>query len=216
MNPGGLAGVWAESNTRGDIWDALHRRETFATSGTRLKVRFFGSFGFAPDLAASDASLEQAYAQGVPMGGDLEAAAAGAAPRFLVWALKDPEGANLDRIQVVKGWTAADGTKEAIYDVVCADGRKPAADGLCRVTSAKVDAASCAPSSGVGAAELSTVWTDPEFDPAQRAFYYLRVFENPTCRWSTWEAIRAGEKAPDGQPRFVQERAWSSPIWYSP
>jgi hypothetical protein len=216
MNPGGLAGVWAESNTRADIWDALRRRETFATSGTRVKVRFFGSFDFAADLAASDASLEQAYAQGVPMGGDLKAATGGAgAPRFLVWALKDPEGASLDRIQVVKGWTTADGTQEAIYDVVCADGRKAGSDGLCKVTPARVDQA-CAPSSGHGAAELSTVWTDPQFDPAQRAFYYLRVFENPTCRWSTWEAIRAGEKAPDGQPRTIQERAWSSPIWYSP
>jgi hypothetical protein len=216
MNPGGLAGVWAESNTRADIWDALRRRETFATSGTRLKVRFFGSFDFAADLAAGDASLDQAYAQGVPMGGDLKkATGAAAAPRFLVWALKDPEGANLDRVQVIKGWTTADGTQEAIYDVVCADGRKPGSDGLCKVTGARVDQA-CAPAGESGAAELSTVWTDPKFDPAQRAFYYLRVFENPTCRWSTWEAIRAGEKPPDGQPRTIQERGWSSPIWYAP
>jgi hypothetical protein len=220
LNPGGLAGVWAEANTRGDIWDALYRKETFATSGTRVKVRFFGSFGFAPDLAAGDASLEQAYAQGVPMGGDLKAASGGgagatSAPRFLIWALKDPEGASLDRIQIVKGWTTADGTEEAIYDVVCADGRKPDAAGACKLTPARVDAA-CAPSSGSGAAELSTVWTDPKFDPTQRAFYYARVFENPTCRWSTWEAVRAGEPPPPGEPRTIQERAWSSPIWYSP
>jgi hypothetical protein len=217
-NPGGLAGVWAESNTREDIWDALHRKETFATSGTRIKVRFFGGFGLAQDLAPSDASLEQAYAQGVPMGGDLKAASgvgSSVTPRFLIWALKDPEGANLDRIQVVKGWTTAGGTQEAIYDVVCADDRKPDRSGVCKLTPATVDDA-CAPSSGNGAAELSTVWTDPKFDPAQRAFYYVRVFENPTCRWSTWEALRAGEEPPATEPRTIQERAWSSPIWYSP
>ena len=214
MNPGGLAGVWAEANTRGDIWDALRRKETFATSGTRLKVRFFGSFAFADGVAANDASLEQAYASGVPMGGDLKAPAAGA-PKFLVWAIKDPEGANLDRVQIIKGWTEADGTKEAIYDVACADGRKPGADGTCKLSPATVDTA-CAPSSGHGAAELSTVWTDPKFDPAQRAFYYVRVFENQTCRWHAWEAIRAGEEPVLSEPRTIQERGWSSPIWYSP
>jgi len=216
LNPGGLAGVWAEANTRADIFDAMRRRETFATSGTRIKVRFFGSFSFGADLAANDASLEQAYAQGVPMGGDLKAASGGSVtPKFLVWAMKDPEGANLDRIQVIKGWIGADGaSQEAIYDVVCADGRKPDREGACKFTSAKVDQA-CKPGSG-GSAELQTVWTDPKFDPSQRAFYYLRVFENPTCRWSTWEAIKTGENAPEGQPRTIQERAWSSPIWYSP
>jgi hypothetical protein len=223
MNPGGLAGVWAESNTREDIFDALRRKETFATSGTRIKVRFFGSLGFTGDLEATDATLEQAYEQGVPMGGDLRplAAVSGArpdvAPRFLVWALKDPAGAGLDRVQVIKSWVAEDGTQEAIYDVACADGRSPdASTGRCAPTAATVDAATCAPSSGHGAAELSTVWTDPAFDPARRAFYYVRVLESPTCRWSTWEALRAGEEPPATQPRTVQERAWSSPIWYSP
>jgi hypothetical protein len=130
--------------------------------------------------------------------------------------LKDPSSASLDRIQVVKGWIAEDGTQEAIYDVVCADGRSPdPSTGRCAPTAATVDA-SCAPSSGNGAAELSTVWTDPAFDPVLRAFYYVRVLENPTCRWSTWEALRAGEEPPATQPRVIQERAWSSPIWYSP
>jgi uncharacterized protein DUF3604 len=240
MNPGGLAGVWAESNTRGDIFDALRRKETFATSGTRIKLRFFGSFAFSPELAPNDGSLEQAYAQGVPMGGDLKAgakrvesgargesgatpavaapgASAGAAPSFLVWAIQDPSGARLDRIQIVKGFTAASGTAEAIYDVVCADGRKPdATTHRCPKTAAGVDLETCAPSSREGAGELSTVWTDPEFDASKRAFYYVRVLENPTCRWSTWEAMRAGEEPPKTEPSTVQERAWSSPIWYSP
>jgi hypothetical protein len=223
MNPGGLAGVWAESNTREDIFDALRRRETFATSGTRLRVRFFGGFGFDQDLAAGDAALERAYAQGVPMGGDLRApaAAAGAestaAPRFLVWALKDPAGASLDRVQVIKGWVGESGAEEAVYDVACADGRTPeAATGRCAATAATVDQATCEPSTGSGAAELSTVWTDPSFDPARRAFYYVRVLENPTCRWSSWEALRAAVEPPPNVPRTIQERAWSSPIWFSP
>ena len=221
LNPGGLAGVWAESNTRADIFDALRRKETFATSGTRIKVRFFGGFGLPADLTMGDAALERAYAQGVPMGGDLRAppagaASAGAEPRFLIWALKDPSGANLDRIQVVKSWVAHGGTREAVYDVACADGRSAdQSTGRCRPTAATVDSA-CAPSSGQGAAELSTAWADPDFDAEQRAFYYVRVLENPTCRWSTWEALRAGVEPPPKAPRTVQERAWSSPIWYSP
>jgi hypothetical protein len=233
MNPGGLAGVWAESNTREDIFDALRRRETFATSGTRIKLRFFGGFGPGADLTAGDGALEQAYGAGVPMGGDLRApaaaaaggdtggggsaaAATGAAPRFLIWALKDPAGANLDRVQIVKSWVGDGGAEEAIYDVACADGRTPdAATGRCAATAATVDVA-CAPSSGQGAAELSTSWSDPDFDPARRAFYYVRVLENPTCRWSTWEALRAGEEPLASQPHTIQERAWSSPIWYSP
>jgi hypothetical protein len=180
-----------------------------------MKVRFFGSLAFAEGVAANDASLEQAYASGVPMGGDLKAAAAGTAPKFLIWAIKDPESANLDRIQVIKGWTEGEETKEAIYDVVCADGRKVGADGTCKLSPANVDKA-CTPSSGHGAAELATEWTDPKFDPAQRAFYYVRVFENPTCRWASWDAVRQNEEPPMGEPRLIQERAWSSPIWYTP
>jgi hypothetical protein len=226
MNPGGLAGVWAESNTREDIFDALRRKETFATSGTRIRVRFFGGFGLVEGLEPGNAGVRQAYAQGVPMGGDLRrgagarsprsAGTGGEAPRFLVWAAKDSASADLDRIQVIKGWIAEGGAEEAIYDVVCAGGRSPdASTGRCAPSRAAVDAA-CAPSPGSGAAELSTVWTDPAFDPARRAFYYVRVLENPTCRWSTWEALRSGEQPPATQPRTIQERAWSSPIWYVP
>ena len=219
LNPGGLAAVWAETNTREAIFDALRRRETFATSGTRIRVRFFGAFGFGEDVAVGEQTVDRAYAQGVPMGGDLRARSAGssAAPTFMVWAIKDQSSANLDRIQIVKAATAGGGTEETIYDVACADGREPdQASGRCAPTPATVDAASCAPSSEHGSGTLSATWTDPAFDAAQRAFYYVRVFENPTCRWSTWDALRAGEEPPESQPRTVQERAWTSPIWYSP
>jgi hypothetical protein len=218
LNPGGLAAVWAQENTRESIFDALRRRETFATSGTRIRVRFFGSFGFGEDVAVGEQTVDRAYAQGVPMGGDLPARGAGSsgAPTFMVWAIKDQSSAALDRIQIVKGWTGAAGPEEAIYDVACADGRTPdAGTGRCTPTQATVDAA-CAPSSGHGEPTLGATWTDPSFDATRRAFYYVRVFENPTCRWSTWEAMRAGGEPPAGQPRTIQERAWTSPIWYSP
>jgi hypothetical protein len=184
-------------------------------------------------VSSSTCSLDRAYARGVPMGGDLRAlnvggAGAGdgaadesgrieaAAPSFLIWALKDPTSASLDRMQVIKGWVAEGGSKEVVYDVACADGRVPAATTRrCPATPATVGA-DCAPSSGHGAAELATRWTDPDFDPARRAFYYVRVLENPTCRWSTWNALGAGAEPPPSRPRTVQERAWSSPIWYSP
>jgi hypothetical protein len=151
------------------------------------------------------------------MGGDLNApTASGVAPSFLIWAMKDPVSASLDRVKMIKSWVGESRTAEAIYDVACADGRVPGpATGRCPSTPATVGA-DCTPSSGHGAAELATVWTDPQFDPARRAFYYVRVLENPTCRWSTWESLRTGIEPPSSRPRAVQERAWSSPIWYSP
>jgi hypothetical protein len=215
----GLAGVWAEENSRDSIYDALRRKETFATSGPRIRVRFFGGFALPSGLAEDADAVAKAYASGVPMGGDLLPAADGAAaaPSFLLWALRDPKSAGLQRLQVVKGWVEDGEGKERVYDVACSDGLAPdAATHRCPDNGATVDLANCAITQGKGAGELRTVWTDPEFDAGQRAFYYLRVLENPTCRWSTWDAIRAGvERRPD-LDATIQERAWSSPIWYVP
>ena len=218
-NPGGLAAVWAEENTREAIFDALRRRETFATSGPRIRVRFFAGWDFPADLHASPTLLETAYRDGVPMGADLPAVpAAGAAPRFVVWAMRDAAGANLQKIQVVKGWADAAGeTHEQVYDAVCADGLEPdPGTGRCADNGAQVNLADCSYSANLGAAELSGVWTDPEFDTSRRAFYYVRVLENPTCRWTTWRALETGAELPDDVPPVIKERAWSSPIWYTP
>ena len=218
-NPGGLAGVWAEENTREAIFDALRRRETFATSGTRIRVRFFGGWSLPAGLHAGRNLVEEAYAAGVPMGADLPARPPDAgAPDFVVWAARDANGANLQKIQIVKGWTdAAGGLRERVHDAACADGTAPdPAAGRCADAGARVNLADCNYSGDVGAAELSTTWTDPDFDPAQRAFYYVRVLENPTCRWTTHRALAAGTELPGGAPATVKERAWSSPIWYTP
>ena len=218
-NPGGLAGVWAEENTREAIFDALRRRETFATSGTRIRVRFFGGWSLPAGLHAGRSLVEEAYAAGVPMGADLPARPPDAgAPDFVVWAARDANGANLQKIQIVKGWTDADGgLRERVHDAACADGTAPdPAAGRCADAGARVNLADCNYSGDVGAAELSTTWTDPDFDPAQRAFYYVRVLENPTCRWTTHRALAAGTELPGGVPATVKERAWSSPIWYTP
>jgi hypothetical protein len=216
-NPGGLAGVWAEKNTREAIWDALYRRETFGTSGTRIRVRFFGSFDFPADLHKSPDLVKIGYAKGVPMGGDLKAAPVGKAPRFVVWATRDADSAGLQKIQVIKGWVEDGIATEKIYDVVCADGlTADPKTGLCPDNGAKVDLATCKPDQDKGAAELSTTWTDPGFDPKIRAVYYVRVLEDPTCRWSTWQANGLKVALPKGVPPTIKERAWASPIWYSP
>jgi hypothetical protein len=226
----GLAGVWAEENTRESIYDALRRKETFATSGPRIRVRFFGGFALPDGLADDADAVTKAYASGVAMGGDLptppaagtaglggSGSAAGQAPRFLVWAMRDPKSAALQRLQVVKGWVENGKGQERVYDVACSDGLTPdSATRRCPDNGATVDLASCKITEGKGAAELRTVWSDPEFDARQRAFYYLRVLENPTCRWSTWDAIRAGVEPRPGLAPTIQERAWSSPIWYVP
>jgi hypothetical protein len=221
----GLTGVWAEENTRDSIYDALRRKETFATSGPRIRVRFFGGFALPDNLAEDAAAVAKAYAQGVPMGGDLMAETSGAggaagtkkAPKFLVWAMRDAKSAALQRVQVVKGWVENGKGQERVYDVACSDHLTPdPKTHRCPDNGATVDVATCKITEGKGAGELRTVWTDPDFDPSQRAFYYLRALENPTCRWSTWDAIRAHVEPRPDVAATIQERAWSSPIWYAP
>jgi hypothetical protein len=212
----GLAGVWAEENTRESIYDAFRRKETFATTGPRIKVRFFAGNDYPDDLAARADALEVAYAEGVAMGSDLTARA-DSAPSFLVWAMRDPRSAPLQRVQVIKGWVEDGEAREQVFDVACSDGGEPdPTTHRCPDNGATVDLSDCSLSQGMGAAELRTTWSDPAFDPAQRALYYVRVLENPTCRWSTWDAIRAGVEPHPDLPKTIQERAWSSPIWSVP
>jgi hypothetical protein len=217
FSSGGLAGVWAEENTRESIYDAMQRRETFGTSGTMIKVRFFGGWDFGDaDIKGADV-VKSGYARGVPMGGDLKAPA-GKAPSFLVMAIKDPRSGNLDRVQIVKGWLDGSGKQhEKIYDVAWSGDRKPdPKTGKLPPVGNTVNAATAEYTNSIGAAELATVWTDPDFDPAVRAFYYVRVLEIPTPRWSTIDAVRLGVPVPKGLPVSIQERAWTSPIWYMP
>jgi hypothetical protein len=217
-NPGGLAGVWAEENTRESIFDALKRRETFATSGTRIRVRFFGGWNYRADLFSSRDLVQQAYRNGVPMGGDLPSGAGPArAPKFIAWATKDPNSASLQKIQIIKGWTDAGETHETVYDIACSDRLKPdKKTHQCADNNAKVSLSDCTYPKNKGTTELSASWTDPDFNPAERAFYYVRVFENPTCRWSTYDANHLKVKLSEYAPATVQERAWSSPIWFTP
>ena len=212
----GLAAVWAESNTREDIFRALQRKETFGTTGPRMRVRFFAGYDLDETTLAGSDRLTRAYAGGVPMGGDLMADGAQRAPRFLLWATRDPAAAPLARLQVIKGWTADGEKQERVYDAACSDGSAPGDTHRCPDNGATVDLSTCATTEGRGASELEALWRDPDFDPGQRAFYYVRVLQNPTCRWSTWDAIRAGTPPNPGLPPTIQERAWSSPIWYVP
>jgi hypothetical protein len=218
FNPGGLAGVWADENTRESIFDGLKRRETFATSGTRIRIRFFGGWNYPADLHHQRDLLAQAYKDGVPMGGDLPSTSESEkAPRFVVWAIKDPSSANLQKIQIIKGWAEAGETHEQVYDVVCSDGKKPDVNThRCADNGAQVSLNDCSYSKDKGATELSATWSDPDFKPSDRAFYYARVLEDPSCRWSTYDALKAKSKPPDSYPPIIQERAWSSPIWYTP
>lgn len=205
----GLTGVWAEENTREAIFDAFRRKETFATTGPRMKVRFFGGFDYADGLASDPDLTKKAYAGGVPMGGDL--LGSGDAPSFLVWAQRDPNAAALQRAQVVKVTSGG----EQVYDVACHTGAPDPVTHRCADNGAGVDMTTCAPT-GEGAGELKTMWQDPDFKVDQHATYYVRVLENPTCRWTTWEALKNGTPPrPDAQPT-LQERAYTSPIWYIP
>jgi hypothetical protein len=219
-NPGGLTGVWAEENTRESLWDAMYRKETFGVSGPHIKVRFFGGWGYNKNILDAQDWVHQSYANGVPMGADLPAmtdTGPGVAPTFIVWAVKDPTSANLDRIQVIKGWTQNGQSFEKIYDVVWSGDRK--ADkwsGIIPAIKSTVDLEKGTYTNDVGSTELKTVWTDPEFDASQHAFYYARVLEIPTPRWSLIQAVKAGIPPPDVVPLTGQERAWSSPIWYTP
>ncbi len=212
----GLAGVWAEENTRESLYDALRRKETFATSGPRMRVRFFAGFEFADGLDADPDMVAKAYEHGVPMGADL-IASGGREPRFLVWATRDARSAPLQRLQVVKGWVEGGKAKEQVFDVACSDGLVPdPTTHRCADNGARANVADCSFPENLGAAELRTLWRDPTFDPAQRSVYYVRVLENETCRWSTWDAIRAGVAPRSDRATTIQERAWSSPIWYVP
>ena len=215
---GGLAGVWAESNTREAIYDALRRKETYATSGTRLRIRFFGGWDYADDLPAQSDWVGTAYAGGAPMGGDLPAQpAADAAPRFALHAVKDPDGANLDRAQIVKVWRDGDGYRDQVYDVALSDGRTAdPAGGDVPAVGNTVDLANATYTNTIGATQFAAVWEDPDFDPHVPAVYYLRVIEIPTPRWSLFVSLRFGWPHPADHPMTIQERAWSSAIWYVP
>lgn len=219
-NPGGLTGVWAEENTRGSLFDAMYRKETFGTSGVHIKVRFFGGWDYNKDILNAKEWVHQSYGKGVPMGGDLSAmpqGGKGTAPTFVVWAVKDPSSANLDRIQIIKGWTQNGQSFEKIFDVAWAGDRKPDPwTGRVPAIKSTVDLQKATYTNDEGATELKTVWSDPEFDASQHAFYYARVLEIPTPRWTLMQAVKAGLPPPDVVPLTGQERAWSSPIWYTP
>jgi Protein of unknown function (DUF3604) len=213
----GYAAVWATENTRAALFDAMKRREVYATTGPRMIVRFFGGWDFDAKDAQTRSPAVAGYTKGVPMGGDLQQAPIGKSPTFLVAALKDPIGANLDRIQVIKGWLDKNGeVHEQIYDVVWGGDRKPGADGKLPPVGNTVDVESATWANTIGAPELITVWKDPEFDPSLRAFYYVRVLEIPTPRWTAYDARYFGITMPKEVSMFGQERAYTSPIWYTP
>ncbi len=219
----GLAAVWARDNTREALWDAMARREVYATTGTRPVVRVFGGWHFREGDQQRPDAARLGYRRGVPMGGDLAqappgGAPPGGAPTFLIQAMKDPNNANLDRLQVIKGWLGSDGKlHERIWDVAVSDGRSIDPDGRCRTpVGSTVDVAQASYLNTIGAAALSAFWQDPDFDPAQRAFYYVRLLEIPTPRWTTFDARIFGRELPAGAPTEIQERAYASPIWYTP
>ena len=215
----GFAGIWATDNTREALWDAMKRKEVYATTGPRMIVRFFGGWDFDAKDGQTRVPAEAGYSKGVPMGGDLQQAPAGKAPTFLVAALKDPLSGNLDRIQIIKGWLDKSGAvQEKVYDVVWADAatRKPDAKGKLPAVGNTVDVANATWTNAIGDPELIAVWRDPDFDPSLKAFYYARVIEIPTPRWTAYEAKRFGIKMGPEVPMTTQERGYTSPIWYTP
>lgn len=213
----GLAGVWAGENTRESIFDGLYRRETFATTGPRIKVRLFGGWDVPKDIFEQDEWMKMISGTGVTMGQTLPKGQPDIAPTFVLWALKDPDDAPLQRLQVVKGWMDNGESKEQVFDVACSDGAIPDdTTHRCPDNGAAVNLETCETSEGKGDVSLSTTWQDPKFDSQQGAFYYLRVLQNPTCRWSTFDANEAGLDYLEDVPKTLQERAWSSPIWYDP
>ena len=213
----GLAGVWAEENTRESLFAAMRRKETFGTSGPRLVVRFFAGFDYDDEIVEDPEMIARAYDGGVPMGGDLLGDGA-KAPKLLAWVARDPDSAPLQRLQIVKVWLDGEaGPSEQVFDVACSDGLSPSPEThRCADNGATVDVSDCSISADKGASELKALWSDPEFEPTERALYYMRALENPTCRWSTWDAIRAGVEPREGLHETIQERVWSSPIWYVP
>jgi hypothetical protein len=218
MVASGYQGVWATENTREALFDAMMRKETYGTTGPRILVRFFGGWDFAEGDALSRLPANVGYMKGVPMGGDLTGAPDGKAPSFLVAALRDPMSGNLDRIQIVKGWLDDKGNRqEKVYDVVWSGDRQPGANGKLPPVGNTVDIATATWTNTIGSPELITVWTDPDFDPDVSAVYYARVLEIPTPRWTAYEAVRYGVDMPSSDvPMTTQERAYTSPIWYTP
>ena len=214
----GLAAAWAEENTRESLFAAFRRKETFATTGPRISVRFFGGYNLSSIDLNSESLVSEAYSKGVTMGADL-LNNDDQIPEFIVWALRDMNSAPLQRIQIIKGWIDMNSgrPKEEVFDVACSDGLEPdPITNRCPDNGARVNINDCSITSNVGSSELKTVWKDPEFKVDDKAFYYVRVLENPTCRWSTWDAIKSGFKPREGLHETIQERAWSSPIWYIP
>ena len=214
----GLAAVWAPENTREALFEAMERKEVYATTGSRITVRFFGGWDYDDKILERPDYVELAYAQGVPMGGDLTAAPDGKAPTFIAVAAKDPDGANLDRVQIIKGWLDADGAlQEKIYELALSDGRKAnRRSGKAKPVGNTVDVEDASYTNSIGDPQLSAVWTDPDFDAAERAFYYVRVIEIPTPRWSAYDAKFFDLDLPEEVPMVVQDRAYTSPIWYTP
>ena len=217
LSASGYQAVFASENTRAAIFDAMERKETYATTGPRIMVRFFAGWEFTDDDLRSRVPAFAGYEKGVPMGGELSTAPAGKVPTFMFYSLRDPIGANLDRIQIVKGWLDKKGkTHEKVYDVAWSDNREPNADGKLPAVGNTVDLEAASWSNTIGASELATVWTDPDFDPEQAAFYYGRVIEIPTPRWVVYDKVRLGANIPDEAKLIQQERAYTSPIWYNP
>lgn len=214
----GATGVWADENTRAGIFDAMKRKETFGTSGPLIRLRFFGGWNYDDELTEDQDFAKKAYAGGVPMGSDLLASAAHATgPKFAVQALKDPESGNLDRIQIIKGWVENGLPQEKIYNVALSDGRTvDSTTGYVKPVGNTVDIKKATYTNDIGDSQLNVVWQDPDFDSSLPAVYYVRVLEIPTPRWSTFDAIKLGVAPPKGVPATIQERAWSSPIWYTP
>jgi hypothetical protein len=214
-NPGSLSGVWATKNTRAAIWDAMAARESFVTSGTRIKVRFFAGADLPEKPADPRALVKQGYESGVPMGGTISGASK--SPTFTVWASKDPEGANLDRIQIIKGWVDAKGEpQDKTFDVAWSGDRKPGKSGKVPAVGNTVDLQKATYTNEIGSGELMGTWTDREFDPKQHAIYYVRVLEIPTPRFTAYDAVRNNLPLLEDVPATIQERAWTSPIWYTP
>jgi hypothetical protein len=209
--------VWARENTRGNIFNAMKRKEVYATTGTRIRVRVFGGWDFKADEVSRPDFIDQGYRRGIPMGGDLTNGPLGKAPTFMVRALRDPDGANLDRVQVIKGWLDKDGkTQERIYDVACSDGRATKNRRCEKPVGNTVDVKKATYTNTIGDAFLAAHWKDPDFDPKERAFYYVRVLEIPTPRWTTYDAAFYGIDRPKNVPATLQDRAYTSPIWYTP
>jgi len=214
-NPGGLAAIWAEENTRDALFDGLRNKETYATSGTRIRLRFFAGWELEQDIVNDPNMVTKAYQTSVPMGGILDSNTRPLNPKLLVWAVKDPNNTNLDRIQVIKGWFEDGVQKESVIDVACADGLSPNV-GQCPASEEQVNLDTCEIANNNGDTELKVLWEDTNFNPAFPSFYYVRVLQKPTCRWSSYDAIRLGMNPPKEVSATIQERAWSSPIWYSP